>query len=215
MTGIKVCGITNPADALAAVKCGVDAIGFIFYEKSPRHISPEDAKEIIDFLPRSPARVGVFVNHEISEVKRIMELCRIDLIQLHGNESPAYCSSFDSSRIIKAIAPEPGNCPELKQYSVKAVLIDAYDPTLHGGTGKTSDWELAASISKVRPLILSGGLNIENICDAIKAVSPRAVDINSGVEVSPGRKDHRKLSEIVEIVKATENNCQRGETIFS
>ena len=215
MTGIKICGITNPEDALAAVRCGVDALGFIFYEKSPRYISPEDAKEIIDLLPESPAKVGVFVNHEISEVKRIMELCRLDLVQLHGNESAAYCRSFASSQIIKAFSAKPGVHPEkLKIYPVKAVLIDACDPTLHGGTGKTSDWELADSISKVRPLILSGGLNIENIRDAIKAVSPRAVDINSGVEISPGRKDHRKLSEIVEIVRTTENHFQKEDMIF-
>jgi len=166
-------------------------------------------------LPESPAKVGVFVNHEISGVKRIMDLCRLDLVQLHGNESQAYCSSFASRQIIKAIAREPGDCPELEQYPVRAVLIDAYDPKRHGGTGKKSDWDLAARISKVRPLILSGGLNAGNIRDAIRAVSPDAVDINSGVEVSPGRKDHRKIHEIVEIVRGTENNCQRSETIFS
>ncbi|HOP47202.1 MAG TPA: phosphoribosylanthranilate isomerase [Desulfobacteraceae bacterium] len=215
MTGVKICGITNAEDALAAVRCGADAVGFIFYRKSPRYISPEDAKEIIDLLPESTAKVGVFVNYEISGVKRIMELCRLDLVQLHGNESPVYCSSFDSRQIIKAIAREPGDSPELEQYPVKALLIDAYDPKRHGGTGKTSDWELAARISKVRPLILSGGLNAENIRDAIRAVSPDAVDINSGVEISPGRKDHRKIHEIVEIVRASEKHIQKEGSIFS
>lgn len=216
MTEIKICGITSPEDALAAVKCGVDALGFIFYKKSPRYISPEKAKEIIESLPDSIAKVGVFVNHDVFEVKRIMDFCRLNLLQLHGNESPAYCRRFASSGVIKAFSPELGDHLEkLTQYSVKAVLIDAHDPKRYGGTGKTSDWELAARISRIRPLILSGGLNRDNIRDAIKAVSPHAVDINSGVEVSPGRKDHHKIFEMVEIVRATENHFQKGDMIFS
>ena len=205
MTEIKICGITNREDAYAAVDSGVDALGFIFYKKSPRYISPEKAKDIIEELPPAVTKVGVFVNHDVSEVKTIFEFCRLNLLQLHGNESPDYCRDFPASLLIKAISPKPGDdLGILSHYPIKAFLVDSYDPERYGGTGKTSNWELAATLSTMLHLILSGGLQKENIIDAIAAVSPLAVDINSGVEVSPGKKNHHKIREIVDVIRRTD-----------
>jgi len=205
VTEIKICGITNREDAYAAVDSGVDALGFIFYKKSPRYISPEKAKDIIEELPPAVTKVGVFVNHDVSEVKTIFEFCRLNLLQLHGNESPDYCRDFPASLLIKAISPKPGDdLGILSHYPIKAFLVDSYDPERYGGTGKTSNWELAATLSTMLHLILSGGLQKENIIDAIAAVSPLAVDINSGVEVSPGKKNHHKIREIVDVIRRTD-----------
>lgn len=206
MTEIKICGITNREDAFAAVDSGVDALGFIFYRKSPRYVSPEKAKDIIEGLPPAVTKVGVFVNQTVSEVKTIFDFCHLNLLQLHGNETPGYCSDFPAPFLIKAIAPKPGDdFGILLHYPVKAFLVDTYDPKRYGGTGKTSNWELAATLSATLHLILSGGLRKDNIRAAITAVSPMAVDINSGVEVSPGKKDHQKIREIVDIIRQTDS----------
>ncbi|MBW2650956.1 MAG: phosphoribosylanthranilate isomerase [Deltaproteobacteria bacterium] len=202
MTEIKICGITNLDDALAVYESGADALGFIFYPKSPRYVSPKKAKEIIENLPREITRVGVFVNHRAEEVKEIVEFCGLDLVQLHGNETPGYCRQFSASIVIKAFSPRAEkDLQMLKDYPVRAILLDAYDPGLYGGTGKTSNWELAAKIKEMHPLILSGGLNINNIRGAVEIVSPHAVDINSGVESSPGKKDHDKVRKIIELIR--------------
>lgn len=200
MTEIKICGMTNTDDAMNAAECGADALGFIFYRKSPRYIAPETAREIIENLPQSLCKVGVFVNHDAKGIKEIVEFCGLDLIQLHGDESPEYCRQFPKSKLIKAIAAKT---PRLSEYPVSAILIDAYDPKLYGGTGEKSDWDLAVKIKENHTLILSGGLNPENIREALKIVSPDAVDINSGVELSPGKKDPEKVKKIIEIVRQT------------
>jgi phosphoribosylanthranilate isomerase len=200
---IKICGITNPDDAVNASTYGADALGFIFYKKSPRYVTPETAKHIIERLPRDTAVVGVFVNHDIQAVKEIYVFCGLDLIQLHGDESREYCRQFSKSILIKAFSPRSEEDMNIiKNYPVKAVLIDARDSGLYGGTGKKSNWELAAILKDKYPLILSGGLTSDNILDAIKTVSPYAVDVNSGVEVSPGKKDPEKVKNIIEIVHA-------------
>jgi phosphoribosylanthranilate isomerase len=205
VTEIKICGITNREDAFAAVDTGVDALGFIFYKKSPRYVSPEKAKDIIEGLPLAVTNVGVFVNQDVPEVKTVFDFCRLNLLQLHGNESPDYCRDFPESLLIKALSPKPGDdLGIVSLYPVKAFLVDAYDPEQYGGTGKTSNWELAATLSAMLHLILSGGLQKDNIREAIATVSPVAVDINSGVEVSPGKKDHRKIREIVDIIRQTD-----------
>ncbi len=216
MTEIKICGITNLDDALAVAESGADALGFIFYSKSPRYVSPEKTKEIIENLPREITRVGVFVNHRAEEVKEIIEFCGLNLVQLHGNETPVYCRQFPVSILIRAFSPRTENDLQiLKDYPVRAVLVDAFDPRLYGGTGKTSNWELASKIKESHPLILSGGLNIDNIRAAIEIVSPHAVDINSGVESSPGKKDHDKVREIIKIVRKNDRYTDREEaTIF-
>jgi phosphoribosylanthranilate isomerase len=201
VTQIKICGITNIEDACFAVACEADAIGFIFHAPSPRYVTPERAKEIIEKLPDGITKVGVFVNHDCLEVKKIMILCGLDMVQLHGAESPAYCSEFPRSQVIKAIAPRgEDDLKGLRAYPVAAILVDAYDPQRHGGTGEKADWALAAKVKEHHPLILAGGLSLTNIREAITCVSPDAVDINSGVESAPGRKDHARVKEIIELV---------------
>ncbi len=202
MVDIKICGVTNISDARLAVECGVDALGFIFYPKSQRYVEPAKAKEIIGELHHETMSVGVFVNHEVQEVKEIAQLCGLDLIQLHGDESPQYCAQFPASSLIKAVSCRTEEeVHELRNYSVGAILMDARDPERYGGTGKNSDWRLAIRVKETHPLILAGGLNKKNIRKAIETVRPQAVDINSGVEISPGKKDPRKVREIVTIVR--------------
>lgn len=199
---IKICGITNIPDALLAAECGADALGFIFYTKSPRYVVPQKAKEIIQKLPRGMSKVGVFVNHEIKQVKQIAQFCGLDLIQLHGDESPEYCAQFPASCLIKAVSPKTGEAlREIRKFPVGAILMDGCNPGHYGGTGKISDWGLARKVKKVHPLILAGGLNKKNIGQAIETVRPQAVDVNSGAEISPGKKDHRKIKEIVRMVR--------------
>jgi phosphoribosylanthranilate isomerase len=202
VTEIKICGITNREDALAASACGVDALGFIFYLASPRYISPLDAQAIISRLPPDIIKVGVFVNHDVAEVKRIKAFCGIDVLQLHGDESPEYCRHFPASLLIKAISPQKDDdLKKLGRYEVRAFHVDARDGKRYGGTGLTSAWDLAARIKTIYPLVLSGGLNEGNIREAIAAVSPDAVDINSGIESAPGKKDHGKMARIINIIR--------------
>jgi phosphoribosylanthranilate isomerase len=205
MTQIKICGITNIDDALYAAESGADAIGFIFHPASPRFISPERAKEIVAALPQKMTTVGVFVNREAGEVARTADDCGLDLIQLHGDESPEYCRRFSPEKIIKAVFPgTPEDLPALDAYDVRAFLVDFRDAGRYGGTGKQADWELAATIGKTHPLILAGGLTIENIDEALATVAPDAVDINSGIEKAPGIKDHDRMKRIIEIVREAE-----------
>ena len=200
---IKICGITNMEDAVMAFAYGADALGFIFYEKSPRYVSPETAIRIIRNLPDDISKVGVFVNHDIHAVRQIYEFCGLDLIQLHGDESPAYCREFSQSILIKAISPRnEEDLGIVKRYGVKAVIIDARESGLYGGTGKKSNWELAAKLKEMHLLVLSGGLNAGNILEGIRTVSPHAVDVNSGVELSPGKKDPKQVQSMIETVHA-------------
>jgi phosphoribosylanthranilate isomerase len=196
---VKICGITNMDDAQCAAKNGVAAMGFIFYPPSPRYIEPQKAAEINRLLSHNLVKVGVFVNQKEEVVHRIYEDCRLDMIQLHGDESPEFCRQFPGDRIIKAL--ELKNEEDLKKaalYDVAAILVDSRHAGLYGGTGKTSNWMLARQISQ--PLILSGGIKEENVLEAIRMVSPAALDINSGVESSPGKKDHVKIARIMQII---------------
>jgi len=187
-----------------AAGCGADALGFIFYRKTPRYVTPEVAKDIIKKLPSHICKTGVFVNHEAEEIKEIVEFCGLDLIQLHGDESPQYCRQFARSKLIKALSPRSeSDLEKITDYPVRAILIDASHPALYGGTGEKSDWELAVKVKNTHALILSGGLNLNNIRQAIEIVSPDAVDINSGVEFSPGKKDPEKVRKIIEVVRQT------------
>jgi len=214
MVEVKICGITNINDAYVAIKYGADALGFIFYPKSQRYVAPERAKEIIEKLPYDIIRVGVFVNHEIQEVKEIAKFCGLNLIQLHGDESPEYCAQFPISFLIKAVSPRiKEDIQKLKNYAVRAILLDAWEPGHYGGTGKNSDLRVAIKVKEMHSLILAGGLNKENIRKAIEMVRPQAVDINSGVELSPGKKDPDKIRDIIEIVRETDRNINRGENI--
>jgi phosphoribosylanthranilate isomerase len=214
MTEIKICGITRIDDALCAAACGADAVGFIFHEASPRYIAPERAKEIIAALPRGITTVGVFVNREAEEVAQTVANCGLDLIQLHGNESPEYCRRFPPERIIKAVFPRtPKELRALAAYDVRAFLVDFREAGRYGGTGKRADWGLAARLAKERPLILAGGLSIENIGEALAAVAPHAVDINSGCERAPGIKDHDRIRRIIALIRR-EGSCG-PRTIFA
>jgi phosphoribosylanthranilate isomerase len=197
MIQVKICGITNTEDALCVAQNGAAAMGFIFYPHSPRYIQPQKAKVIIDNLPRDLVKVGVFVNEKTDEVKRIFDYCGLDMLQLHGDESPDYCRQFPAGRVIKAL--ELKNEEDLKTaagYDVAAILVDSRPAGLYGGTGKTSNWDLARWISQT--LILSGGLNEDNVIEALQKVKPAALDINSGVEMQPGKKDSVKLARIME-----------------
>ena len=212
MTEIKICGITNLEDASFAAECGADALGFIFYSRSPRYVALERVKRIIGKLPDSISKVGVFVNQELQEVKKTVEFCGLDLLQLHGDESPEYCRQFPSSLLIKAFSPrrEP-DLRRLRNYPARAIVVDTYDPMCYGGTGRRSNWRLAVKVKETHSLILAGGLNLGNIREAIETVSPHAVDVNSGVESSPGRKDHERVKAIIEIVRSMEG---KGKGIF-
>ena len=216
MTQVKICGITNEEDALFAADCSAVALGFIFYPPSPRYIKPADARIIISVLPKQLVKVGVFVNEKAQEIKRVMEYCGLDMIQLHGDESPEYCRDFPASRIIKAV--ELINEDDLNlafDYDVAALLVDSHHAGLYGGTGRKANWDLACRIKNKKPLILSGGLNEKNIAEALKVVAPAALDINSGVESEPGKKDHAKLAQIFDIIRAVDTTPDNAQLIFT
>ena len=200
---VKICGITNLEDAFLAVNLGADALGFIF-AKSPRRIEPEKAREIIDNLPPLVSKVGVFGDENGEKVKEAAAFCGLDTLQFHGDESPSYCQNFRSLfKVIKSFRIR--NLKSLKPlslYSVDAILLDTYSKEAMGGTGKTFNWGIAKEAQGFgRPLILSGGLNPSNVTRAINLVEPYAVDVSSGVELSPGRKDPEKLRAFFEAVK--------------
>ncbi|MBU0581314.1 MAG: phosphoribosylanthranilate isomerase [Candidatus Margulisbacteria bacterium] len=204
MLKIKICGITNLEDAENAAALGVDALGFIF-AKSPRQVEPTLIKEICHSLPPFITRVGVFVDEELDKVNSIAETCGLDAIQLHGQESSEYCQHVHR-RVIKALRVKKDTSLKILEHYkdiVCAFLLDAYDPEKPGGTGNTFDWGLAAKAQKAykTPIILSGGLNAENIQEALKTLRPDAVDINSGVESAPGKKDYNKMQEIIKIIR--------------
>jgi phosphoribosylanthranilate isomerase len=196
MVKLKVCGITSLADALAAVSCGAEYLGFNFYPKSPRYIAPEAARVIIEQLPSGVVSIGVFVNEASPEaVLDLMQQSGVQLAQLHGDEDTAYCAAVGAERVIKALrVSDDFDVQCVKQYPAAAILLDAYDKKLYGGTGKTANWALAREAARLTRIFLAGGLSPDNIIEAIRAVEPFAVDVNSGVESAPGKKDRVKLS---------------------
>lgn len=201
---IKICGITNANDALAAAELGAGALGFIFSEKSPRYIAPERAAAIIKLLPEDVLPAGVFVNHNRSEIERIIDTTAVEIIQLHGDESPGDCN-FTPAQVWKVIRPRNGTDIEiLDAYTVDAFLFDTFDKTRYGGTGKTGNWEIARAAAEKYNVILSGGLHAGNIIDAISTVRPYGVDINSGVESEPGKKDIQQLEKLFQIMYDTQ-----------
>ncbi|MDU0457677.1 MAG: phosphoribosylanthranilate isomerase [Geobacteraceae bacterium] len=201
MIKIKICGITNIEDALAAVEAGADALGFVFYNKSPRNISPDQAAGLIRRLPPFVQTVGLFVNEELAAVNGIADRCGLDIVQLHGDEAPEYCSGV-RRRLIKAFRVKDETCLDLiNNYDVAACLLDAWSPTAYGGTGKTFNWEIAAAAAASKRIILAGGLTPENVAAAVKTVRPYAVDVSSGVESAPGIKDREKMRSLVRNVR--------------
>ena len=201
---IKICGITNEKDALAAAQLGADALGFIF-APSPRQILAEKAQEIIEMLPPMVQTVGVFVDEDPEKVANTAAHCRLDLLQLHGSESPAYCSRFDR-RVIKAMRVRSRqDLLGLSEYSnvVDGLLLDTYISNHYGGTGMTFDWNLALEAKKYGRIILAGGLSPENVAHAVDMVRPYAVDASSGLEQRPGVKDHGKIAKFIKRVHRT------------
>jgi phosphoribosylanthranilate isomerase len=206
MTLVKICGITNLDDALAAVEAGADALGFNFYKSSPRYITPQNAREIIEQLPQTILTVGVFVNEESpDDVRKMANEAGIRALQLHGDESPEYCHNLAVDHyVIKTFAVQADFDLQLAQtYKVQAIMLDTKDNSLRGGTGRVFDWSVA---QKVRPLIpklyLAGGLSPENVAEAVATVRPYAVDACSALEIVPGRKNNERTRAFVEVVRS-------------
>ena len=198
---IKICGITNAADATTAVRAGADALGFIFYRGSPRYVEPVRVAEIVAGLPPLVVPVGVFVNAAVDEVGEICEATGIQAAQLHGDESPSYCSKLDRP-VIKAFRVRDESWKsDAAAYGVGAVLLDTFAENRYGGTGLTFDWRLVED--SPHRVILSGGLNPQNVAEAVRRVRPYAVDTGSGVEREPGRKDHEKIRAFVEAARGS------------
>jgi len=204
---VKICGITNLPDALCAIDAGTNALGFVFYPRSPRFCDVEKARHIIRELPRSVVKVGVFVDEPIDLLLQYLSNLPLDYVQLHGSESPEFCSKL-SVGVIKGLRvrnlDEIRNMPD---YPVAYYLLDSYSSKEYGGTGTAFDWSIALDAKKIlsSPILLSGGLTPENVAEAVKITIPYGVDVSSGVETSPGIKDHKKI-------KAFINNARNART---
>jgi phosphoribosylanthranilate isomerase len=208
---VKVCGITSYEDAAMVLDQGVDALGFNFFPRSPRYISPVEARRIIERLPPFINAVGLFVNApEPDEVSKMAGVAGIQVLQLHGDESPEYCRRLCGWPLIKAVRIGKDRIEEnLKAYPVQAFLLDSKDDILFGGTGKSFDWARALEVKNIRPVILAGGLRPDNVGEAIRVVMPYAVDVCSGVESTPGKKDGHKLEEFMNEVRNASDSFQR------
>jgi len=214
--GVKICGITRISDAQLAVRWGVNALGFIFAE-SPRRITPEKARDITRKIPPFVKTVGVFVNEKPPKIKKIVDFCGLDLVQLHGNETVSDCSQL-GSRVIKAFRVQgEDTLNEIANYKnhVRAILLDTYQRGIKGGTGSTFDWGLAIKAKKSGiPMMLSGGLRPENILEALEKVAPSAIDVSSGIEKHPGIKDHDRMGMFMErVVDFHRNLNPMGDTL--
>jgi phosphoribosylanthranilate isomerase len=202
---VKICGITNGEDAAAAVEAGADALGFVFYRKSPRYIEPALARQIIMTLPPLVIPVGVFVSEDQQVVRSIMDDCGLALAQLHGDESAIYCKELGRT-VLKALrVKDRSTFLALAEFrgraGVRGFILDAFSDQAYGGTGQVIDWQLAAEAAKVASILLGGGLTPDNVEKAIQTVRPYGVDVSSGVERSPGKKDHEKVRAFIRAAK--------------
>ena len=226
MPKVKICGITNLKDARAAVEAGADVLGFIFYPPSPRYVSPHTVRDIVvmfkgagtrNYATRHtphalPTFVGVFVNAPAAEVEQTLNFCRLDAAQLHGEEPPEVVAHFQG-RAYKALRPKSLEEAEeaINNYQLAitnhhlpqlpAFLLDAYHPGLYGGTGRVTDWTMAAAVARKHSMMLAGSLTPENVAGAVRVVNPWGVDVSSGVELEKGKKDHKKIKAFVEAVR--------------
>src|SRR5499427_1688356 len=207
---IKICGVTNAKDARASVELGADMIGFNFYPASPRYVEPAVVRRIVHALPAQTCTVGVFVDADPEGVRKLAKTAGVRCVQLHGHTTPESCSELAREfRVIRALSTDTQFEPEhTAAFPSCDVLIDAYHPKLRGGTGQTCDWSAArAAMRYTRFLILSGGLDAQNVGRAIAAVRPHAVDVCSGTESAPGVKDHRKLEQFISAVRTAERSA--------
>ena len=203
---VKVCGMTSLKDALVAVEGGADAVGFIFYKKSPRSVTMKTVREIVLELPPFVDTVGVFVDETAEQINKIADYCNLDIIQLHGDESPTFCKKI-RRKVIKAFRiKDMQSVKKLSSFQVSGFILDTFSENLHGGTGKVFDWNLALPAKKFGPVIMAGGLTPNNVQQAVRQIRPYGVDVCSGVESEPGIKDHKK-------VRAFLNNAKAGRKI--
>jgi phosphoribosylanthranilate isomerase len=201
MVKVKICGITNLEDAIMSVEAGADALGFVFYHKSPRNILPEQASEIIRHLPPFVQTVGLFVNDTETRINKTADCCGLDIVQLHGDEMPDFCTRLNR-RVIKALrVRDITSLEEMVQFNVAAFLLDAWSPAAYGGTGQTFNWDIAEIAAKSSRIILAGGLTVENVAEAIRKTRPYAVDVSSSLELSPGKKDPAKICAFIRNAK--------------
>jgi len=207
MVRVKICGITNAADALAAIDAGADLLGFNFYEKSPRHIDQAEAAKIRRQLPKKIEAVGIFVNAPPADVAKVCQSLKLNAAQLHGDESPETVAEVASSLTVwKAFRVDPDfHLKTLDEYArASAFLFDAAHTGQYGGTGRTTDWDIARRAAVGHRIILAGGLNLENVAAAVRIVRPYAVDVASGVESKPGKKDHGRMRQFIQEVRRGE-----------
>jgi phosphoribosylanthranilate isomerase len=201
ITKVKICGITNYEDAAAAMQMGADLLGFNFYPKSPRYVAPAQAAGIINKLPAFVDVAGVFVNSPLEEIRDIAGQCRLDWIQLHGDESAEFCRwlAYDSVKTMKALrVTKADDLEQVNRYYTDAILLDAYDPARYGGTGVTFDWNIIGHIG--RRIFLAGGVNPGNAAAAVE-LGVYGIDVCSGVESAPGKKDHKKMKALFESIR--------------
>jgi phosphoribosylanthranilate isomerase len=206
---IKICGVTNVKDARACTELGASMVGFNFYPRSPRYIEPKAVRQIVDALAPGICAVGIFVDARAREIRKAAELAGVRCVQLHGDTSPKTCSELTREfRVIRVFSTGARFQPAtVATFPDCDVLVDAYDPHLRGGTGQTCDWSAArATLPFTRFLILSGGLNVQNVGDAIATVMPHVVDVCSGVERAPGVKDHGAIRDFIAAVRAAERS---------
>ncbi len=204
-TRVKICGITNVADGLAAAEAGADMIGLMFYESSPRHITLARAAEISRALPPFLMRVGVFVNAPADFVLRAIGECNLTMLQFHGDETSDFCTQFGLMNMKAIRVRDAESLTQLENYQTDAFLLDAHSKNGLGGTGEKFNWDLAVEAQKFgKPIFLAGGLTPENVADAVRKVHPFGVDVSSGVESAPGIKDHAKVKAFITAAKSVE-----------
>lgn len=203
MIKIKICGITNKKDAIITAGLKPDMMGFVFYSGSKRYVEPRIVRDIANELPPYIAKVGVFVDMDKNKVIEIAEECTLDMLQFHGDETPDYCAGFgDSYKIIKAFRiKDSASLKGINDYNVDFYMLDSYSSKEKGGTGESFDWKIIENFEFLKPVILSGGLTPGNVRNAIEKFSPYGVDVSSGVEISPGKKDSDLMKKFVENVR--------------
>ena len=201
---VKICGITSTADAITAVEAGADALGFVFYEKSPRYVTSAQAAAIIRHLPPFISRVGLFVDMPLDQIQRVLLETGIDTLQFHGEESPEFCRQFHHATLKAIRVRGAESLREIPSFPVTGILLDSFVAGHLGGTGVQFKWELALEAKRLgKPLILAGGLNVGNVEQAVRTVNPYGVDVSSGVESAPGKKDVAKVRDFIAIARAS------------